>query len=62
VRLIRALPPGITELSCHPGAAGVEDPLYGEEREWELRTLVDPRVRTALEEEGVELKAFADLS
>jgi predicted glycoside hydrolase/deacetylase ChbG (UPF0249 family)/3',5'-cyclic AMP phosphodiesterase CpdA len=60
LRLIRGLPPGTTELACHPADAD-EDPLYDEERVMELRVLCDPRVREALVEEGIETRSFAEL-
>ncbi len=61
VALIRGLPAGTTELACHPGELDGGDPLYDEERALELRALCDRRVREALEEEGVELRSFADV-
>ena len=61
VALIRGLPPGTTELVCHPGELNGGDPLYDEERPVELRALCDHRVHEALEEEGVELRSFADV-
>jgi predicted glycoside hydrolase/deacetylase ChbG (UPF0249 family) len=47
---------GFTELGCHPGYfdSGL-DSSYAIERETELRTLCDPRVRAKLDELGVEL-------
>ena len=62
LRLLRELPPGMTELACHPGNRGGGDPAYDEERALELEVLVDPRVREALVEEGIELRSFADVS
>ncbi len=52
---------GWTELSCHPGYVS-EDylPMYRYEREAELRTLIDPRVREAFAEHAIELVSFAD--
>src|SRR5205807_2623170 len=55
LRLLDAeLGPGVTELTCHPGY--VDEGLassYTVEREAELRTLCDPRVRPALAERGI---------
>ena len=59
--IIRELPLGTTELSCHPGEAGVADATYATEREREVTTLTDPRVRGCLDARGVELVSFADL-
>ena len=59
LRLVRRLPEGVTELSCHPGDASVDDPLYGPERAIEVATLCDPRVRAAIDEAGIRLASFA---
>jgi len=53
---------GVTELTCHPGY--VEPGFrssYAVEREVELRTLCDERVRQAILQRGVELIGFRDL-
>jgi chitin disaccharide deacetylase len=59
--LLAALPEGTTELCCHPAAAQDLNTMYSAEREHELRVLCDPRVRAAIEREGIELRSFADL-
>ena len=63
LRLLDAeLGPGVTELTCHAGY--VEEGLtssYTVEREAELRTLCDPRVRQALAERDIRLVGFRDL-
>ena len=61
LQIIRELPLGTTEVSCHPGEAGVEDATYAAERELEVTTLTDPRVRECLETSGIELISFDDL-
>ncbi|HKT83563.1 MAG TPA: ChbG/HpnK family deacetylase [Solirubrobacterales bacterium] len=61
VALIEALPVGATEIGCHPARGPVPDSSYDGERERELETLCDPRVRTAIERAGVELRSFAEL-
>jgi predicted glycoside hydrolase/deacetylase ChbG (UPF0249 family) len=54
--------PGIWELACHPGYFDPEfEAVYHREREWELRTLTDPRLRVVLAEEGIRLIGFRDL-
>ena len=54
---------GVTELSCHPGYVEPGFPSsYAAEREVELRTLCDQRVRHALDERGIRLVGFRDLS
>ena len=59
VALIETLPAGVTELSCHPGAPGCDDPAYGEERALEVRALTHPRVRAAVERNAIVLRSFA---
>src|SRR5215472_4234338 len=52
----------VTELSCHPGHVDTEYPTgYSLEREAELRTLCDPRVRDALAEHGFQLISYHHL-
>jgi chitin disaccharide deacetylase len=62
--IIDELPAGTTELGCHPGAGTVDelDSMYVTEREVELDTLCDPRIRSALADRQIELCSFADLS
>jgi chitin disaccharide deacetylase len=58
--LLRSLEQGVTELGCHPGYAEGLASSYVSEREAELETLCDPRVRGVLAEEGIELRSFRD--
>jgi len=58
--IIRALEPGWTELGCHPGIGLVEESSYAAEREIEVRSLCDPRVRGELGRLEIELRSFAD--
>lgn len=54
--LEREVGEGITELGCHPGYADAGlDSTYTAERETELRTLCDARVRERIDELGIEL-------
>ena len=53
---------GWTEFSCHPGYSGADyQSVYDREREEEVRTLTDPRVRAAVEQLGIRLRSYADL-
>jgi chitin disaccharide deacetylase len=61
VRVIEALPPGVTELACHPAAEEDHDSDYGSDRLREVETLCDPRVRAAIERNGIALRSFDDL-
>jgi chitin disaccharide deacetylase len=60
VALIRGLPPGATELCCHPAAAATPGMAYGTERVHELAALCDPTVRTAIDGAGVRLCTHAE--
>jgi predicted glycoside hydrolase/deacetylase ChbG (UPF0249 family) len=61
-RILRSLPAGVTELSCHPAERTDIDSVYGHEREMELEVLCDRRVRTAIEREEIVLCSFQDVS
>jgi predicted glycoside hydrolase/deacetylase ChbG (UPF0249 family) len=52
---------GDTELGCHPGYADGLESSYTVEREQEIRTLTDPRVRARVEELGIELIGWREL-
>jgi predicted glycoside hydrolase/deacetylase ChbG (UPF0249 family) len=60
--LIRSLPPGWTEIGCHPAAGPVPTSSYDAERQVELRTLRDPGVRDLLNVTGVRLCSFAQVN
>jgi predicted glycoside hydrolase/deacetylase ChbG (UPF0249 family) len=59
MELIRTLPPGWTEIGCHPAAGPVSTSSYDAERQVELVTLRDPRVRDLLNVTDVRLCSFA---
>ena len=55
---------GVTELMCHPGEPDqdlVRRSGYARERETELATLTDPRVRAAVKDLGITLATFSDV-
>ena len=55
------VPEGWTEVSCHPGYVQPDCAwIYAHEREAELATLTDPRVRDAVAALGIELASYAD--
>lgn len=60
--LIESLPPGWTELGCHPGLGTDMKSSYAAEREAEVQALCDPAVKAALARAEVELRSFARLS
>lgn len=57
-KILRTLPPGVSELGCHPGLADDMDSMYRAERSVEVRTLCDPRIRAALTTENIQLDSF----
>ena len=59
--LLSALPPGVTELGCHPASEPEAASSYAAERVGELRVLCDPRVQAAVQAEGIELRSFEGL-
>jgi chitin disaccharide deacetylase len=59
-RILRELPPGVTELCCHPGWPDELDTMYCTERAKELETLCETDVRRCLDDERIELTTFAD--
>jgi predicted glycoside hydrolase/deacetylase ChbG (UPF0249 family) len=53
---------GWTELGCHPGyVRGDFESTYLSEREVELATLTDPRVRDTIDALGIRLASYAEL-
>lgn len=65
IELIDALDDGVTEFGCHPGFVADDDPLggtmYRVERNREVETLCDPRVRARLARGDVQLTSFSQL-
>lgn len=62
MKIVAALPTGVTELGCHPGLGQDTGSIYETERELEVDILCDERVRAALAREGVALMSFADIA
>ncbi|HXH09337.1 MAG TPA: ChbG/HpnK family deacetylase [Alphaproteobacteria bacterium] len=62
MHILETLPPGYTELACHPGEGRDLDTTYRDERAVELLVLCDPRVRTAINALDIELRSFWDLA
>ena len=61
IGLFQSLKPGISEVSCHPGTLESRpDAVYNREREIELQTLTDPRIRGLISEEGIRLISYRD--
>jgi chitin disaccharide deacetylase len=60
IKIIRELPPGTTELCCHPGQGTDVNSVYRMERELERDSLCDARVREVIVAENISLRSFAD--
>ena len=62
-RILREeVPAGVTELGCHPGYVDPDfECVYHKDREYELKTLCDPRVRELLAELKIELIGYRDV-
>jgi chitin disaccharide deacetylase len=60
VNILRGLPPGVTELGCHPGLDKNLDSVYCVERAMECAVLCDARVRAAAAAAEIELRSFAN--
>jgi predicted glycoside hydrolase/deacetylase ChbG (UPF0249 family) len=59
--ILAALPPGITELGCHPGRENDLNTMYRAERAEEVKVLCHPQVRACIAAMGIELCSFLDL-
>jgi predicted glycoside hydrolase/deacetylase ChbG (UPF0249 family) len=60
VTILESMPPGLSELGCHPGL-GVPPAIsaYSVERAGEVATLCDPMVRAAIRDLGIDLVPWA---
>lgn len=63
-RLLTELPPGTSELMCHPGYVdpALATSTYRSARELELHLLTDPAIREHLACQGIELVTFGALT
>jgi|SRR5215475_409822 len=61
VGILETLPPGVTELSCHPAMGGDLETMYSAERVQELEVLCDPRIREAIKRLGITLCSFEEI-
>jgi chitin disaccharide deacetylase len=62
IQLVEALPPGWTEIGCHPAAGPVPSSSYDAERQIELGTLRHPDVKNLLNVTSVRLCNFAQVN
>jgi predicted glycoside hydrolase/deacetylase ChbG (UPF0249 family) len=61
VRIIEHLPPGVTELACHPALGDDIETMYRTERAVEVATLCDDCVKKALADFAVQRISFGRL-
>jgi len=61
ISILADLPPGLTELGCHPGDASDVDTSYRAERALEVEVLCNARIRETLDAEQIELRSFHGL-
>ena len=62
-RALAVVPPGVTELNCHPGTSRAElakHYSWGYEWDSELAALLDPALPELLRERGIELMSYHD--
>ncbi len=60
LKTFRGLPPGATELGCHPGDDDQLKSVYRLERMQEVNVLCDPRARAGLDSLDIQLVSFKD--
>ncbi len=60
-RIITELPPGATELCCHPALSVDFETMYADERILETATLCDPAIAAAIEDLEIVLCGFTEV-
>ena len=60
--ILRALPPGFTELGCHPAHDVDFETMYGKERVQELEALCNSGVREYAAQLQIQLRSFHEVS
>ncbi|GJL78746.1 MAG: chitooligosaccharide deacetylase [Nitrospinaceae bacterium] len=58
IKILEGLPPGTTELACHPGYADHLNTAYQKERPLELTALCDSRIQDHIIRLGIKLRSF----
>ncbi|UCD56208.1 MAG: ChbG/HpnK family deacetylase [Candidatus Hydrogenedentota bacterium] len=62
LRILEAMPDGLTELACHPGEGNDLETEYRSERSQEVETLCDPRVREMITAKHIVLCSFHNVT
>lgn len=62
IKILKNLPEGISELLCHPGYVTPDlKSKYAHQREIELKTLVDPKIKVLIKKEKIKLINFSQV-
>jgi predicted glycoside hydrolase/deacetylase ChbG (UPF0249 family) len=61
VSILESLPPGVSELGCHPGEGGGPGSMYDAERRIEIETLCAPILRDTLSRLNIQLCSFSTI-
>ena len=61
ISILRGLPPGVSELGCHPGRDSALASCYRDERFVEVETLSASEIRQTLADERITLRSFGDV-
>jgi chitin disaccharide deacetylase len=61
IAILSDLPPGVTEVGCHPGRVTGDELTYGSERSTEVDVLSHPRVKALVTSLGIELCSFQEV-
>jgi predicted glycoside hydrolase/deacetylase ChbG (UPF0249 family) len=62
LKFIKHLPPGTTELMCHPGYSSTDNPFSNSDREKELLILTDKDIMSEIKMNNIELISFSDIT
>jgi predicted glycoside hydrolase/deacetylase ChbG (UPF0249 family) len=62
LKFIKQLPPGITELMCHPGYPSSDNLFSNSDREKELLILTDKDIMSEIKMNDIELISFSDIT
>ena len=62
LKFIKHLPPGDTELMCHPGYSSTDNPFSNSDREKELLILTDKDIMSEIKMNNIELISFSDIT
>jgi len=62
LKFIQQLPPGTTELMCHPGYPSAGNPFSNSDREKELLILTDKDIMSEIKKNNIELISFSGIN